>query len=194
MSELDPKRTAGLQRAFASIIYAHWKFFLIQGLVMMGLGLLAAALPQFATIAVEILVGWLVFIGGAFRVFSVLRSRNVPSFWLSLIAALLAVTLGLILILQPLEGVVTLTMILLVLFIVEGIIAILIAFDFRRHQHNWGWILVSGIVDLFLAYLIWRGWPGTAAWAIGLLVGVNMFFLGLSLTMTALAARTMGPS
>ena len=60
----------------------------------------------------------------------------------------------------------------------------------RATMRGWGWTLFSGMVDLVLAYLIWRGWPDSAAWAIGLLVGINMFFLGLSLAMTAIAVRT----
>ena len=99
--------------------------------------------------------------------------------------------LGLLLVLRPLQGVLTLTIVLAVIFAIEGFGAILISLDFRRHLRNWGWTLFSGIVDFVLVYLIWQGWPDTAAWAIGLLVGINMFFFGLALTMTAIAARAM---
>jgi uncharacterized membrane protein HdeD (DUF308 family) len=54
-------------------------------------------------------------------------------------------------------------------------------------------VLLSGLVDLLLAYLIWDRWPSSAGWAIGLLVGINMVFVGVSLIMTALAARTPAP-
>ena len=83
-------------------------------------------------------------------------------------------------------------MVLVVVFLAEGAAAIFIAVDFRRHLTSWGWTLFSGLVDLVLAYLIWQGWPATADWAIGLLVGINMFMFGLSLAMTALAARSLG--
>ena len=69
--------------------------------------------------------------------------------------------------------------------------AILRAIEHRRHLASWGWVLLSGLVDLLLAFLIWDGWPSSAGWAIGLLVGINMVFVGVSLTMTALAARKM---
>ena len=82
-------------------------------------------------------------------------------------------------------------MVLVFIFVAEGVAGILIALDFQRHLANWGWTLVSGLANLVLAYLIWRGWPATADWAIGLLLGINMFMLGLSLTMSALAARTL---
>src|ERR1700751_3585570 len=116
-----------------------------------------------------------------------------PGFGWSMLRALLAVVLGLILIARPLAGVLTLTMVLVAFFILEGIIAIVIAVQHRNHLTRWGWVLLSGLIDLFLAYLIWQGWPSSAGWAIGLLVGINMVFLGVSLLMSALAARLMGP-
>jgi uncharacterized membrane protein HdeD (DUF308 family) len=108
-----------------------------------------------------------------------------------MLTALLSVVLGLILILRPLAGVLTLTMVLVAFFIVEGIASIIGGIEHRRHLRSWGWVLFSGVVDLLLAYLIWAGWPSSADWAIGLLVGINMLFFGLSLVMTALAARVM---
>ena len=159
---------------------------------MMVLGFLAVALPIIATLAIEILVGWLFFVAGIFRALSVWRSRRAPGFAWSLLAAVLSIVLGLILIFRPLAGVLTLTMVLVAFFIVEGIASIVGAIEHRRHLRSWGWVLFSGIVDLLLAYLIWHGWPSSAGWAIGLLVGVNMLFLGLSLIMTALSARLLG--
>lgn len=183
-----------LRRQVAEAIQAHWKMFLIQGLVLVALGLLAVALPQIATLAIEILIGWLFLIGGVIRAVTVLRGRHVPGYGWSLLLAALAVVLGIVLLAQPMAGVLTLTTVLVVFFIIEGIAAIAIALQFRPQLGNWFWILASGLVDLVIAYLIWQGLPSTAAWAIGLLVGINMLFLGLSLVMTALAARAMaGP-
>jgi uncharacterized membrane protein HdeD (DUF308 family) len=181
-----------LQSQLAATIHAHWKLFLAQGIVMMVLGFLAVALPNIATLAIEILVGWLFFVAGIFRALWVWRSRRAPGFAWSLLAAVLSIVLGLILIFRPLAGVLTLTMVLVAFFIVEGIASIVGAIEHRRHLRSWGWVLFSGVVDLLLAYLIWQGWPSSAGWAIGLLVGVNMLFLGLSLIMTALSARLLG--
>jgi len=63
------------------------------------------------------------------------------------------------------------------------------ALDLHKHAHRWGWALASGILDLVLAALIFSGWPSTAVWAIGLLVGVNMIYFGVSLVMISLAAH-----
>ena len=181
-----------IRHQLASTIHAHWKLFLAQGTVMMVLGFLAIAVPNLATLAVDIFVGWLFFVGGIFRAVSVWHSRQAPGFAWSLLTAVLSIVLGLILILRPLEGVLTLTMVLVAFFIIEGVASIIGAIEHRQHLRSWGWVLFSGIVDLLLAYLIWQGWPSSASWAIGLLVGINMLFLGLSLVMTALAARLMG--
>ena len=182
----------GLRRQLALTIHAHWKLFLAQGVVMMVLGFLAVAVPILATLAVEIFVGWLFFVAGLFRAVWVWRSRQTPGFAWSFLAAVLAIVLGVILIARPLAGVLTLTMVLVAFFIIEGIFSIIGAIEHRQHLRSWGWVLFSGIIDLLLAYLIWAGWPSSASWAIGLLVGINMLFLGLSLVMTALAARVMG--
>jgi uncharacterized membrane protein HdeD (DUF308 family) len=184
----------GIQSRLAAAIHAHWKLFLAEGIVMMVLGLLAIAVPEVATLAITLLIGWLFFIGGIFRTISVLQHRAMPGFAWSLLIAVLAILLGLILIIRPIAGALTLTIWLIVFFIIEGIAAIFLAIEHRRHLPSWGWVLLSGLVDLLLAYLIWDGWPSSAAWAIGLLVGINMVFVGLSLIMTALAARTMAPA
>ncbi len=191
MSESAPQRVERLNKLAAEAIQAHWKIFLAQGLFLMALGLLAVALPNIATLAIEVFIGWMLFIGGLLRLFAVLRARGAPGFIWALLTAVLALALGLLLVAKPLEGVLTLTMVLVFIFVAEGIAGILIALDFRRHLANWGWTLVSGMANLVLAYLIWRGWPATADWAIGLLLGINMFMLGMSLTMSALAARTL---
>ena len=186
LPELDDMR-----RRLAEAFHAHWKFFLAEGIVMLVLGLLAIAVPEIASLAFAILIGWLFFIGGIFRTMSVLRHRQMPGFFWSLLTAVLAIVLGLVLLLRPIAGVLTLTLALVVFFVVEGVAAILLAIEHRRHLASWGWVLLSGLVDLLLAFLIWDGWPSSAGWAIGLLVGINMVFVGMSLIMTALAARNM---
>ena len=183
----------GIRRQIAATIHAHWKLVLAQGILLMVLGLLAVAMPNIATLAVEIFVGWLFLIAGIFRALSVWHARQMPGFGWSMLSALLAVLLGLILVARPLAGVLTLTMVLVAFFILKGITAFVVAVQHRDHLKSWGWVLFSGIIDLLLAYLIWQDWPSSASWAIGLLAGINMIFFGLSLLMTALAARLMGP-
>lgn len=193
MSERTLPDLDDVRGRLSSAIHAHRKLFLAEGIVMLVLGLVAIAVPEVASLAIAVLIGWLFFVGGIFRTISVWQHRTMPGYGWSLAAALLAIILGLVLLLRPAAGVLTLTIVLVAFFILEGISAILLAIEHRRHLPSWGWVLFSGLVDLLLAFLIWDGWPSSAGWAIGLLVGINMLFLGLSLIMTALAARTMAP-
>jgi uncharacterized membrane protein HdeD (DUF308 family) len=86
---------------------------------------------------------------------------------------------GIVLLLWPLSGVLSLTLILIVFFVIEGVASIMFALEHKRElSARWGWMLASGIIDLILATIIFAGLPGTAAWAIGLLVGINMVFGG----------------
>ena len=85
-------------------------------------------------------------------------------------------------------------MILIAFFVIEGIASIMFALDHKRElSGRWGWMLASGIIDLILATIILTGLPGTAAWAIGLLVGINMVFGGSALIAMALHAREIDP-
>jgi uncharacterized membrane protein HdeD (DUF308 family) len=181
-----------LRHEAAARIHDHWKFFLFDGIAMMLLGALAIVVPNIASLAITIFVGWLFFVGGIFRALAAWRRRRAPAFGWSLATGLLATLLGIILVARPLQGMLTLTLALAVFFLAGGIGTLLIAFEYRRHLTSWGWLLMSGVIDLVLAYLIFEGWPSSAGWAIGLLTGINMFFFGLSLVMTAIAARALG--
>lgn len=181
-------QTAARER-IAATVTAHWKLLLVQGLLFEILGLLAFTMPFWSTLAVEITVGWLFFIGGITRVLALMRARHLPGYWWSLLAAILAMVAGVLLVMNPFRGMLTLTMLLTVLFLVEGFAAIFSALDFRHHARNWGWLLFGGLVNLLLVFLIWEGWPGTATWAIGMLTGINLFLIGLPLVMLSLAVR-----
>jgi uncharacterized membrane protein HdeD (DUF308 family) len=103
---------------------------------------------------------------------------------------MLAAVLGILPVARPLRGILTLTLSMTPFFVVEGIGNIFIAMDFRRHLNSWGWTLVSGLINLCLDFLIWKGWPYTATWVMGLFVGINMIFVGIPLTFAATAAQT----
>ena len=189
MSENVPPKLEELQRMMATELAKHWKLFLFQGVIISLLGVGAIVVPQIATLAIDIFIGWILIMAGIIRGITLFRSRSLPGTILSVLGALLAIVLGVLLIAKPAEGVLTLTMVLVALFIFQGVFSILIALQFRKHVRSWGWTMVSGIIDLFLAYLIMRGWPDTASWAIGLLVGINMLFVDVALISNAIAAK-----
>jgi uncharacterized membrane protein HdeD (DUF308 family) len=183
-----------LQSAVANSLHAHWRLFLTEGIVLFILGLLAIVVPPIATIAVEVLIGWLLLLSGIVGLISTLRMRSAPGFWWSLLSAVIGIVAGIVLLRWPLSGAVSLTLILTVFLVLEGIISILYAFEHKRElSGRWGVMLFSGIVDLCLAGIIFAGLPGTAAWAIGLLVGINLVFGGSALIAMALHARNTAP-
>jgi uncharacterized membrane protein HdeD (DUF308 family) len=181
-----------LQRKVLTSLHDHWVLFLVEGLVLVVLGFAAIAIPQIATLAVALFLGWLFLISGIVGLFTSFMMRNAPGFWWSLLSAVLALGAGLVLLAWPVSGAVSLTLVLIVFFVIEGVASIMLALE-HRESGRWGWLLMSGIVDLILAGLILVGLPGTAAWALGLLVGINMMFGGVSLIAMALHARAIDP-
>ena len=116
--------------------------------------------------------------------------RQAPGFWWSLLSAVLGIAVGLILLINPVSGAVSLTLVLGVFFALEGVASIMYAMDHRKQlSGRWSFMLLSGLIDLILAAIILIGLPGTAAWAIGLLVGINMIFGGSALIAMGLHAR-----
>lgn len=189
MSTTQPD-IAGFQRAAAAALHEHWVFFLVEGVVLLVLGATAIVLAPLATVAVTILMGWLFLVSGVIGLFTTFWMRQAPGFWWSLISALLGIVVGVLLLASPVTGAVSLTILLSAFFIIEGAVSIMFALDHRRElTGRWGWMMASGVIDLVLGAMIFAGLPSTAAWAIGLLVGINMVFGGSALIGMALAAR-----
>jgi uncharacterized membrane protein HdeD (DUF308 family) len=182
---------AGIQRQVTKALHQHWKLYLIEGILLVVLGAIAIIIPPLATLAITILIGWLFLISGVMGLFTTFWMRHAPGFWWSLLSAALGIVVGIWLLWAPITGAFSLTILLVAFFIIEGVASIMFALDHKRDlSGNWGWMLVSGIIDLGLAILIFVGLPSTAAWAIGLLVGINMVFGGSALIAMALHART----
>jgi uncharacterized membrane protein HdeD (DUF308 family) len=188
---MSPGDANQLQRALAQSVREHWVLFLIEGIVLVVLGILAIVVPPLATIAFTLFLGWLFLISGVVGLFTTFWARQAPGFWWSLFSAVLAIAAGIVLLAWPVSGAVSLTLLLIVFFTIEGVLSIMYALEHKKElSGRWGWMLVSGIIDLVLAAIILIGLPGTAVWALGLLVGINMLFGGSALIAIALHART----
>ncbi len=182
-----------LQRTLTASIREHWVLFLVEGIVLVVLGILAIVVPVIATLAVAIFLGWLFLISGIVGLVTTFMARKMPGFWWALLSAVLAIAAGLVLLAWPVSGAVSLTLLLIVFFTIEGVLTIMYAIEHKRElSGRWGWMLASGVIDLVLAAMILAGLPGTAAWALGLLVGINMLFGGTSMIAMALHARSAG--
>jgi uncharacterized membrane protein HdeD (DUF308 family) len=179
-----------IRRAMSQTLQRHWVLYLIEGIVLVVLGAIAIILPPLGTLAATILFGWLFLVSGVVGLITSFWMRRAPGFWWSLISAVLGIVVGFWLLAMPVSGAISLTLLLIAFFFVEGVTSIMFALDHKRElSGQWGWMLTSGVVDLVLGVLILAGLPSTAAWAIGLLVGINMVFGGVALTMMALHAR-----
>jgi len=179
-----------VERAISETVRTHWVLFLVQGVIMMVLGVLAIIWPQISTLAVDFYVGWMFLLSGLVGLVTMFLAPNVEAFLWSLLTAALSLFVGVLLLWHPVEGAVSLTLVLIAFFIVEGIVQIAAAIKHRdAFPDSWGWMVMSGIVDLVLAVVLISGWPGTASWALGLIVGVNLITSGLAITMVAIASR-----
>jgi uncharacterized membrane protein HdeD (DUF308 family) len=185
-----PDELNKLQSKVQAAMREHWKAFLFEGILLVILGLAAMIVPPLASLAVTIFLGWMFLISGIAGLVLTYWARNMPGFWWSLISAALAVVAGGILLARPIQGVLTLTIVVGAYFLAEGVTTIMYALEHRRElSGRWSWLLVAGLMDIIIAFFIIAGLPGSAEWAIGLLVGINLLFGGSTLIGMALAAR-----
>jgi len=156
--------------------------------LMIVAGLLAIASPMAAGIAIDVLVAWLlVFSGCVHLVFSWYR-RTAGGFLWELLLGILYIGIGVYLLVHPVAGLASLTFAVAAYLFFEAILEFVLGFTVRPLPGS-GWLLLDGVITLILAGMIWRAWPSSSAWAIGILVGVSMLFSGASRLMLSLAAR-----
>jgi uncharacterized membrane protein HdeD (DUF308 family) len=171
-------------------IARHRGMFIAEGLLLTVLGVLAVLLPAVASLAATLVFGWILLLSGIMGLIATSRTRQAPGFGWSLLSAVLAIGAGVVLLAWPLEGTLSLTAVLIAFLFAEGVISIFYALEHRRALWGrWGWMLLSGVVDLILGGVLFAGLPGTAVWALGLLVGINLLFGGAALFAIALQSR-----
>jgi uncharacterized membrane protein HdeD (DUF308 family) len=174
-------------------LHDHWKAYALQGAIAIIIGILAILAPFAATLATTIFFGWLFLIGGVLGIISAFRTREAPGFWANLALSVLGAILGILFLINPLSGAVTLTWILAVFFILSGVFNFAIARAFSASTGRFWVVVVSGVIDIALALMLILGLPMTAIWAIGLFVGISFLTSGFSLLFAALDARNNPP-
>ncbi len=161
-----------LQSKMSAAVREHWKAFLFEGILLAILGLAAMILPPLASLAVTIFLGWMFLVSGVAGLIFTFWARQMPGFWWSLLSAALALLAGIVLLARPVQGTLTLTIVVGAYFLAEGVVTIMYALEHRRElSQRWGWMLTAGLMDIIIAGVIIAGLPGSAVWAIGLLVG-----------------------
>lgn len=179
----NPPQLAAVQAAIAE----NRTRFMILGILLIILGVVAIAFPFLTTIAAKTILGWLFLIGGIVQIGHAFSTQQWNQFFLNLLIGALYVIAGGWLAFFPLAGILTLTVLLAVMFIVQGALESGIGFRMRP-QEGWGWMLISGIIAIVVGLLIVAELPSSAVWAIGLLVGINMISSGCAYLLLALAA------
>jgi uncharacterized membrane protein HdeD (DUF308 family) len=188
---LNESDAQSIRSAVSAAIHRHWGLFLLEGILLIVLGTFAVLVPAVASVAATIVFGWILLLSGLIGLVATLRARQAPGFGWSLLSAVIGIAAGIILLAMPLQGTLSLTAVLIAFLLIEGVASILYALEHRKGSSGrWSWMLASGIVDLVLGLILLAGLPGTAVWALGLLIGINMIFGGWALVWMALHARS----
>jgi uncharacterized membrane protein HdeD (DUF308 family) len=177
-----------MREAMRATVKRYSLWYLLQSALMIVAGILALVYPAVSSVAVVFFLGWLLIIGGILQAISLIGAQHVPHFWLQLVSVVLFVLVGILFLRNPGESLVTLTLLLIVLFMVEGISKVIFALTIRPLA-NWGWVLASGIVGIALACYLWANIPVTAIWIIGVLLGIELISEGIALGLLAWQVR-----
>ncbi|MEF2550268.1 HdeD family acid-resistance protein [Aurantimonas sp. A2-1-M11] len=187
-------RPEELQRTVQRHLHDHWKPYAFQGGLMVTVGILAILAPFAATLATTLLFGWLMIFAGVVGTIGAFRATGAPGFWSSVLLAVLAFVLGIVIIYDPAAGSITLTWMLGLYFLLSGLFNFSIARAFQQSTGRFWLLVVSGIVDVALAIFLILGLPGTAVWAVGLFLGISLITSGMALLFSALDARNNVPT
>jgi uncharacterized membrane protein HdeD (DUF308 family) len=166
-----------------------WGWFLALGIVLIVLGTIALGSALVMTIASVFFFGWLMIIAGVMEAVHAFWRKRWAGFFLDLLTGILYVVVGWMMVTNPKESALLLTLIIAMFLLFEGVFRIVVALS-ARYPH-WGWVLLNGVISLVLGLMIWRQWPYSGLWVIGLFVGIEMLFNGWSLVMLSLASRRL---
>lgn len=180
--------SAVLRAAVRDTIRKRSFLYLIQGGVMVLAGVVALIFPVFMGAGLLSLLGWLLILSGVVQVVSLIGATQVPYFWLQLVTVVLEVVVGYLLISNPTAGLVAVTFLMLVLFLVDGIARLVFALMIRP-MGDWLWVLASGLVAIACAALLLANLPEAASWLLGVLLGIHLISAGGALGLLAWKLR-----
>ena len=163
---------------------------IILGVLTVILGVLAMMSPMMAGMAVSMMVGFLLILAGITRTIFAFKAQSWGKGILAFVLGLLTLLVGLAMVFRPVLGLTSLTLVLAAYFFIDGIFEIFEAFELKPLK-GWGWMLFGGIVSVLLGFMIWRQWPVSGAWAIGILVGIKLIFAGWAMVGIGAAGRSI---
>ena len=180
---------AALREAMRDTVKRYSLWYLLQGVLMVLAGVLALVYPLLASTALVYLLAWVLIVSGAVQAIGLIGARHVPHYWLQLISVVIAILIGVLLLRQPESGLLIMTLLLIVFFMVEGISKVIFALTIRPFP-NWGWVFASGIVGIVLGVYLLMNMPVTAEWVLGALLGIQLICEGAALAYLAWQVRS----
>jgi uncharacterized membrane protein HdeD (DUF308 family) len=178
-----------IQLEGAGELRRSWGWYLALGIVLIVLGMIAIGSTFVMTIASVFFFGWLLIIGGVMEVIHAFWHKRWAGFFLDLLTGILYVVAGWMMVTNPAQSALLLTLVIAMFLVFEGVFRIVAALA-ARYPH-WGWVMFNGVISLILGVMIWRQWPYSGLWVIGLFVGIEMLLNGWSLVMLSLTARNL---
>ena len=170
----------------------HSTWFLVIGIALVILGMIAIGYAVEMTIVSVIFLGWLLIIGGIFEVIHGFSRRQWSGFFINLLGGVLYAVAGVVMIAIPALAAVSLTLLIAIILIVAGLFRLVVAFSTPLHHR--GWLILNGAISLLLGIMIWRSWPVSGLWVIGMFIGIDMIFDGWTEIMLALSVRHLPAS
>jgi uncharacterized membrane protein HdeD (DUF308 family) len=165
-----------------------WGWLVGVGIALIILGLIALYCAVTATMVSVDIFGWLLVIGGVLSLVDAFVQRRWGGFFMELFAGILYIIVGLMVVANTAASAVVLTLVIAVFLLIDGVFRIVTALSVRFP--HWPWMLLNGVIGVLLGIMIWRQWPWSGLWVIGLFVGIELILYGWSLVMLGSMARS----
>jgi uncharacterized membrane protein HdeD (DUF308 family) len=170
-------------------IVHYWGWFLAFGIALLALGIAAVVRSITATVATMLFFGWLLLIACGIEVVQAIMVGQWAGFFHHLLAAILFGVAGFLLVTRPVISAETLTVFMAMFFLIGGLFQV--AASIMLALPGWGWQVADGVITFILGALVLAQWPVSGLWAIGLFLGIDLIFYGLSWIALALGLRAM---
>jgi uncharacterized membrane protein HdeD (DUF308 family) len=173
----------------ATALGRRWGWLLVLGIVQIIAGWAAIAVPVVASFAAVAIFGALLMVTAIFQLIHAFKVRSWPrSAWYGLGGVFYAVA-GVLVAMYPVSGALALAVMIAILLIADGALRVGFAMAVRPVA-GWGWVIAGGLGSIVVGVILLIGWPATALWVTGLLLGINLIFTGSMHVVLALASRT----
>ncbi len=160
------------------------------GALTVVLGIIAIATPYLVGVTVSVFVGFMLLGSGIAQIVHAFKSRQWGTGVWGTVIGTLGVGAGVVMIFRPAVGLLSMTLLLAFYFLIDGISEIIAAFKIKPDR-GWGWVMFNGVIAVLLGFMIWRQWPISGAWAIGVLVGIHILFSGWAMIVLGTGARRL---